>query len=321
MNSEHNSDSNSGRKDQRNRSDNAIAVERQRVDKALRRNENADIAWLIQEEREQTDRRIQEERSSADQDSENSSDVLSKELESHRKTQANLVSRDEFLAIVSHDLKNPIGTISSCGEMLLNDPLYQDIDAKVKPWITLMKRNADSALALIRDLLDMERMAQGRITLQTDSYDINDLIRESVESFAVSASMKKILLRAFPTVGLSKVICDRDRILQVISNLIGNALKFTPDGGSIFLRMSTTNKNCIVSIADTGPGIPAEKQARIFERFTQLGVNDRQGLGLGLYISKMIIESHEGRLWVNSELGAGSVFSFTLLLAPQAHHR
>ena len=108
---------------------------------------------------------------------------------------------------------------------------------------------------------------------------------------------------------------DRDRILQVLSNLIGNALKFTPNGGTIALSARKQETHVEISVTDNGPGIPEQDTGQIFERFSQLKINDRRGLGLGLYIAKWIVEAHQGRIWVTSELGRGSTFTFTLPLS------
>ena len=111
---------------------------------------------------------------------------------------------------------------------------------------------------------------------------------------------------------------DHDRILQVLSNLIGNSLKFTPNGGTIELSARKQETTVEISETDNGPGIPEQEQAQIFERFSQLKLNDRRGLGLGLFIAKWIIEAHKGNLWVTSNVGKGSTFSFTLPLIASA---
>ncbi len=129
-----------------------------------------------------------------------------------------------------------------------------------------------------------------------------------MESFIHAAISKNVLLRSIPSVTTSEIFCDRDRIVQVLSNLIGNALKFTSDGGKIIIKTESTDQEIIISVSDTGPGIPVEKTQKIFEKFAQLGSKDRNGLGLGLHISKMLVESHGGKLWVESQFGYGSTF-------------
>lgn len=267
---------------------------------------------LLEQERELTDQNLKVERTRTDSEVHQATNLLSDEIAEHSKTKISLTTRDEFVAIVSHDLRNPIGAASSCAEMLLEDPAYQGMDVKVKNWIEFIKRNVDTSLRLIGDLLDVERMAQGKFELKPEKHNIGQITRETIESFAATASAKNILLRALPSDIAGDIVCDRDRIMQILSNLISNALKFTPDGGSVTIKAKTSEAEVQISVTDTGPGIPEEKLEQIFERFTQLGSNDRKGLGLGLYISKMLVEAHNGRLWIQSKTGEGSTFFFTI---------
>ena len=121
-----------------------------------------------------------------------------------------------------------------------------------------------------------------------------------------------MLLRFTPSNIINEVVFDSDRITQVLSNLVGNALKFTPEGKSINIGAVQIESGIQVFVQDTGPGIPEEKLNCIFDRFAQLGSKDRSGLGLGLYIAKMLIEAHHGQLWVDSKVGDGSTFYFTI---------
>ena len=127
-----------------------------------------------------------------------------------------------------------------------------------------------------------------------------------------TASAKSLTLLIDPKNAPGTVICDRDRIMQVLSNLIGNAVKFSPKNGVITARIFPAGNEVQISVSDTGPGIPEERLGSIFDRFSQLENRDRSGLGLGLYISKMIVEAHGGRLWVESKIEEGSTFCFTL---------
>ena len=294
--------------------DKAMEQQRSQVDSAIVRErelKNALMSEFLEDERGQTDKNILSERDRTDSEVLYSSGLLSDEVAAHSKTKISLTTRDEFLAIVSHDLRNPIGTASSCAEMLLGDSTYK-LDSEVKPWIELIKRNTDAALRLISDLLDMERISEGKFELNLDVHNIDKKIRDSVESFIFLASAKNVILRSLPSNISSDFVFDRDRIMQVLSNLIGNALKFTPAGGSIAVGATLSETGIQVFVRDTGPGIPEEKKNYIFDRFAQLGSKDRSGLGLGLYISKMFIEAHHGRLWVQSKVGEGSTFYFTI---------
>jgi signal transduction histidine kinase len=302
--------------DERRRADSAVERERSRVDVAIDRERDVKTAIesrLLDQEREQTDNNLLAERTRTDSEVHLASNLLSDEIAEHSKTKISLTTRDEFLAIVSHDLRNPIGAISICADMLLEDSTYYEkMDSQIKHWIQFIKRNADTSLRLIADILDMERIAEDKLELKLKQQCIGQIMRESMQSFIHVASAKSVLLRAMPSNISGNVVCDRDRIMQVLSNLIGNALKFTPEGGSIILEAYLSKTEVEVSVRDTGPGIPEEKRDYIFDRFAQLGSKDRTGLGLGLYISKMLIEAHQGRLWVNSKVGEGSTFSFAL---------
>lgn len=301
---------------ERQRADSAIKVERTRADAAFRQ-ERSNRRWveknLLDQERSETDRNLSHERDQTDISIQTASRSLTDEQASHAKTKSALTSRDEFLAIVSHDLRNPIGAISSCAEMLLEHPLNGPLNKETQTWLEFIKRNADNALRLTSDLLDVERISADKLELQLGQHDMAKIMRYAAEQFTSLAAAKSILLRPVAPHVSCLVTCDPDRIMQVLSNLIGNAVKFTPENGSVTLKLDVLEDGYVeVAIIDNGPGIPDDRKAAIFERFSQLGNKDRRGLGLGLYISMKIIEAHRGRLWVESTLGEGSRFTFTL---------
>jgi len=240
-----------------------------------------------------------------------SAELLSQEQQSHQKTNATLTTREEFLAIVSHDLRNPLNNISMATQNLLEEP------KDVKELASSINRSADEMLRLIEDLLDVERMAVGKLTLHFEEHDVSEIIKEAVEKFKGTAASKGITLEAAPQAVCGYVVCDRSRVMQVLSNLIGNAIKFTPAKGQICVscqRAGPEGGEVRISVSDTGEGIAPEKIKTIFERFSQIHNQDRRGIGLGLYIAKMMVEEHPGRIWVESKLGEGSTFHFTLPL-------
>jgi signal transduction histidine kinase len=302
---------------ERKRSDKAMQDERSHVDLAMdteRKLKRELSGKVLETERKRTDKNLSHERKQTDTEVQRSSTLLTTEVEEHSKTKFSLTTRDEFLAIVSHDLRNPIGAVSTCADMLLEDSNYQGIDTEVKYWIEFMKRNADTSLRMIADLLDMERMAEGQLQLKIEKHNLSKIIRQAVESYVHQAAAKNILLRSAQIKESLEINCDSDRILQVLSNIIGNALKFTKEGGSITLKVEVIQKTVKVSVSDTGSGIAEEMVTKIFDRFAQIGTNDRRGLGLGLYISKMLIEAHGGEIGVNSKVNFGTTFYFTLPL-------
>lgn len=307
-------------------SENRLVNERRRSDKALGQQRSVDDASkkrerelknvlssrLLKQERMLTDKSFSIEREQSDSEALKNSGLLSVEIAEHSKTKTSLTTRDEILRIVSHDLRNPIGAASSCAEMLLEEPVYSTMDPEIKYWIEFIRRNVDTSLRLIADFLDMESMAEGKLKIKMAQQDVNLIIQESIESFAHKAAAKNISLQVLPFLCPNIAICDRDRILQVLSNLIGNALKFTPTNGSINIGVSVDKTEVEISIKDSGPGIAQEMKTKVFERFSQLGSNDRTSLGLGLYICKMLIDAHKGRIWVESEIDHGCSFYFTI---------
>lgn len=307
-------------KEERRDADKATERERTQVDALIekeREEKNASDHKLLEKERVQTDHNLQEERVRSDSKEQITSRLLSQEIAQHLKTKVSLTSRDELLAIVSHDLRNPLGAISSWVELFMEDG--KKLEEEFSNGLELIKRNADTALRLINDLLDMEIIAAGKFVMKPEAHRIDKILHEAVQNSEHFAKTKKIQLAVNADSSL-EVVVDHDRIRQVLSNLISNAVKFTPDGGSIFLSATKSGSEVEVAVRDTGIGIPAEKQQVIFERFTQLGNKDRHGLGLGLYISKLLVEAHNGRIWVESSPGEGSTFKFTLPLQPAFVH-
>lgn len=300
---------------QRQFEDKAIESERSSVDAAIVRERGATDSLMndrFSQERKATDKNLMGERTQNDIEVQQATVLLNAEQDAHSDTKTALTTREEFLAIVSHDLKNPIGAISSCTEILSEDPTFVNFSEEVKQWIRFVKRNADTSLRLISDILDMERFSEGKLQLQLAPHSINDLIKEAAETYSHVAVENEIELKVNPANVASVVVCDKDRIAQVLSNLIANALKFTPKGGSVLVSADETKSEIKVSVSDTGPGIPEQQKSHIFDRFAQLQNKDRSGLGLGLYISKTLVEAHQGRLWVKSTPGEGSTFSFTI---------
>jgi signal transduction histidine kinase len=280
--------------------DERLRVERETSDEA------------IHAERFRTDAATEMGRTHHQASARSSADLLSREQESHRKTRTDLTTREEFLAIVSHDLRNPLNHISMAAQSLSEEA---DEPNEVKEIAASIKRSANEMLRLIQDLLDIERIAVGKLVLHYEKHDVGKIIKEVVGDFQRDAAAKGIALTAKPETGCDDVVCDRSRVVQVLSNLIGNAIKFTPAKGQISVSCARTgpgDKDVQVSVSDTGAGIAPEKIESIFQRFSQINSRDRRGIGLGLYIAKMMVEEHPGRIWVESKLGEGSTFHFTL---------
>ncbi len=243
--------------------------------------------------------------------------LLDKEIASHLKTKELLSLLEGFLAIVSHDLKNPLGAISACAEMVLKGASNEKLGPETKGWVRFIKRNADTSLRMISDILDMERIANGKLEIHPEKNQLASIIRYVMDSFSHMASVKRIEIQFIPDEKCGHIFCDRDRILQVLSNLLSNAVKFTPEQGAVLIKTEVTDNEVLISVCDTGPGIPSEKISTVFERYEQLKSKNRSGLGLGLFISKTLIEAHGGKIWVESKIGQGTQFYFTI---PMPNH-
>jgi signal transduction histidine kinase len=217
--------------------------------------------------------------------------------------------KDEFLAMVSHDLRNPLNAIA------LNTQLLERLNSSGDPRLDRISRSLDASIAqmkrIISDLLDLAAIEAGKLSVRLKPGDARTAIEESVESYQSARAERSISLEArVPAEPLSARF-DSGRIVQVLDNLIHNALKFTPDGGRILVEGRRAEAVEIL-VRDSGPGLSAEEIAVIFDRFRQVEKRGRRALGLGLYISRSIIESHGGRIRAESVPGEGSTFLFTL---------
>ena len=221
--------------------------------------------------------------------------------------------RDEFLALVSHDLRNPLSAIA------LNTQLLERLVSSGDPRLTRISRSLASSIAqmqrIISDLLDLAAIQAGKLSVQLQPGDARSPIEEAVEASRSIAAEKSIALDAVIGPDPLPARFDPGRIAQVLENLIHNALKFTPTGGRISVEGRSAENVVEIRVRDTGPGLQAEEIAVIFERYRQVEKRGRKALGLGLYISRSIVESHGGRIRAESVPGEGSTFLFTLLRA------
>jgi signal transduction histidine kinase len=223
-----------------------------------------------------------------------------------------LVARDEVLGIVAHDLRNPLSLIAMTTKTMMRRP-GNEPDRRDRELPDAILRAAARMNRLIEDLLDVAIVEAGRLRVEFALLVAADLARDAVEMQRplAEASGVTISLEVEPDVGT--VWAERRRLLQVFENLIGNATKFTPPGGRIVLRVGTKNEDVMFSVTDTGIGIAADAVPHVFDRFWQATTRTRRlGAGLGLPITKGIIEAHGGRIGVESEVGRGTTFFFTI---------
>jgi signal transduction histidine kinase len=214
-------------------------------------------------------------------------------------------ARDEVLAVVSHDLKNPLESVLLSASLLLRAP----DPAQVRRYAETIHRSATRMDRLIRELLDLSRMDAGRFTVELRPERLEGLVDEALALLAPVAQERGVTLAASGPPLADAVPCDRERVLQVLSNLVGNAVSFSPRGGRVAVTLALGEREARVEVRDEGPGIPAEDLPHVFDRFWK---SRSSGTGLGLAIAKGIVDAHGGCLRVESRVGEGSAFAFTL---------
>jgi signal transduction histidine kinase len=230
----------------------------------------------------------------------------------YESAQRAIRAREELVAVVSHDLKSPLATIVMNTSLLRRKLPTSDEALDLRRPVERIQKSADRMNRLIRDLLDLARLDGGHISIQPVAQDVAGLVGDAIELLREEAADKSLRLEHSVAQGTERALCDRDRILQVIANLVGNAIKFTAPGGEVALRAEPCGRDVLLSVRDTGPGIPEDQRARIFERYWQAKETAHKGTGLGLSIAKALVEVHGGRIWVESKVGEGSTFFFTL---------
>ncbi|MBU0709138.1 MAG: hypothetical protein KJ793_00280 [Candidatus Omnitrophica bacterium] len=223
--------------------------------------------------------------------------------------------KSEFVSTASHELRTPLAAIKESVMLILDGTAGKTSSAQSR-FLGIARRNIDRLTDLINDLLDIFKIDTGKLQLKKSKCDINVLINKTLEQLKSLASDNKLILNQVLAKDLPKVECDQGRIIQVITNLVGNAIKFTPSGGKIMIISKKRDTKFIeISVTDTGIGIDKKDISKLFTRFRQLDSSLTRkvgGTGLGLAICREIIQMHGGKIWAKSEVGKGSVFVFTL---------
>lgn len=282
---------------QRAREDSAIEAERAVADESLdraREGQASLLAALLPLEREKTDRHLLTERTQSD---------------------GALAQRDDFMGMVTHDLRDLLNGIVLQTTLLSKKASASDEGQRTVEAMARIQRYVARMSRLVGDLVDVVSIDAGRLAVQPDRGDARALLEEAASAFEHAAAVKGVSLVIEGDAEPLPAVFDHDRMLQVVANLISNALKFTPAGGHVVVRAGRAGDQLRLSVADTGPGIPASMLDAIFERFWQAG-NDRRGLGLGLYISRCIVDARGGSIRAESEPGRGSTLH---VLLPGAH--
>jgi signal transduction histidine kinase len=221
--------------------------------------------------------------------------------------------KSEFLANMSHELRTPLNAILGFSQVL-RERMFGELNAKQEEYLDDILSSGNHLLSLINDVLDLSKVEAGQVELEVAPFSLREALERGVVMVRERASEHGVQLGLEIAADVDVVAADERRIRQVVFNLLSNAVKFTPAGGRIDVGAARLDGEIHVSVADTGPGIASGDRERIFEEFqqTDAGVRQREGTGLGLALSKRLVELHGGRIWVESELGAGSRFVFTL---------
>jgi signal transduction histidine kinase/CHASE3 domain sensor protein len=236
-----------------------------------------------------------------------------------RELEAASRHKSEFLANMSHELRTPLNAVLGYAE-LIQDGIYGEVPEKIRDVLERVQHNGRHLLGLINDVLDLSKIEAGQLTLAPSDYSLRELALGVIGATEALAAEKKLAVELDVPADLPAGRGDERRITQVLMNLVGNAIKFT-DAGSVSIRALVEHDSFLVAVSDTGVGIAAEDQTRIFEEFQQVdssSTRKKGGTGLGLAIARRIVELHGGRIWVESTPGQGTTFYFTLPLTPQA---
>jgi signal transduction histidine kinase len=315
----------------RERADDVVQAARDEADRE--RAPSAATGVVTERERGQADVVLAGERAEADAVLKGERALLRKNFEiflaSEREaTNANLLDervdadttanvRDDFLAAVSHDLRSLLGGLLFSAQLLLRNAPEGAPGDMTRKYAGTSQRLVSRMTRLVNDLLDLVSVEAGRVALLMEENDVAAVLRETLEAFEPLAAAKGVTLDIDAGTPPCAGRFDGGRILQVLANLVSNAIKFTPSGGRVSIRGAREADELHFAVRDTGVGIPEDALQGVFEKFKQVA-RDRRGLGLGLYISKGIVEAHGGRIGVESLLGAGSTFHFAIPCAQRS---
>jgi PAS domain S-box-containing protein len=228
----------------------------------------------------------------------------------YRDAQRASEARDQVLSVVSHDLRNPLSAIAMCASALAGSS--PDAEER-ESLLTTITDSAEWMNRLIQDLLDVASIDSGRLSLERDREAVPALVDAALRMFEIEAAQRRVRLATDIAADLPELNADASRLVQVLGNLLRNALKFTPDGGRITVRASNGGRDVVFAVSDTGPGIPVADQPYVFDRYWHARrTANKRGTGLGLSIARGIVQAHGGRIWLDSEPGRGTTFYFSI---------
>jgi signal transduction histidine kinase len=225
--------------------------------------------------------------------------------------------KSEFLANMSHELRTPLNAIIGFSEVLI-ERLFGEVNEKQADYLNDIHSSGKHLLTLINDILDLSKIEAGRMELEPSTFELASALANAMTLVRERAQRHSIALGQQVDPKLSEIVADERKFKQILLNLLSNAVKFTPDGGRVDVLARREDSNAVISVHDTGVGIAPEDQATVFEEFRQVGrdyTKKQEGTGLGLTLTKKFVELHGGRIWLESEPGKGSTFTFTIPMA------
>lgn len=224
--------------------------------------------------------------------------------------------KNDFISVASHEMRTPMTSIKGSLELLLGG-YAGELPAEATELLGISLTAVDRLVRLINDLLDISKIESGKMELHLDRHDVGDIVRRATRSLRALAETHRVSIQVDQPEALPAVMADRDRLDQIVTNLLSNALKYSPPDSVVRVRIGKFGQTIRVTVTDEGPGIPKDQLERVFDRFMQLQ-GAKKGTGLGLTICRALIEQHRGRIWVDSEPGHGASFNFDLPFANPA---
>jgi two-component system, chemotaxis family, sensor kinase Cph1 len=223
------------------------------------------------------------------------------------------IARDDFLPILVHELRSPLSVIRGAADLLIKSTEDLSVD-QIQTLLNQIKLSSTTLLSMVGSILDVSKMENGKFEINKSFNDINSLLKEECAYFDPLTKIKKLTIQCNIDEKISNFSFDAERVKQVLNNLISNAIKFSPEGGQIIVTSKKVGSNCQVEISDFGVGIPDQEKPLLFQKFFQASNQEgiQKGTGLGLFISRGIIEAHGGKVWVEDNSPKGSKFQFSI---------